>query len=95
VCGASNLLSRLIVQIKKCFPRIDGSGWNIPKMHSLANMLHYMQKFGSTNNIFGQIGERVLKSMVKDHDKKTQQQVNFCTLPYTRWNAYFKNRLSN
>ena len=54
-----------------------------------------MQKFGSTNNIFGQIGERVLKSMVKDHDKKTQQQVNFCTLPYTRWNAYFKNRLSN
>jgi len=76
VCGASNLLSRLIVQIKKCFPRIDGSGWNIPKMHSLANMLHYMQKFGSTNNFSGQIGERVLKSMVKDHAQKTQRQVN-------------------
>jgi hypothetical protein len=34
VCGASNLLSKLIVSIKKCFPRIDGNGWNIPKMHS-------------------------------------------------------------
>ena len=46
-------------------------------MHSLVNMLHYMQKNGSTNSCFGQIGEHVLKKMVKDHSQKTQQQVNF------------------
>ncbi len=73
VCGASDLLSKLIRSIKKCFPRIDGNGWNIPKMHSLAKMLHYMQQFGSANNFSGQIEERALKSMVKDHAQKTQR----------------------
>ena len=76
VCGASELLSKLIKSIKKCFPRIDGNGWNIPKMHSLAKMLHYMQQFGSANNFSGQIGERALKSMVKDHAQQTQRRVN-------------------
>jgi hypothetical protein len=66
----------LILQIKKCFPRIDGNGWNIPKMHSLAQMLHYMQNFGCANNFSGQIGERALKSMVKDHAQQTQRQIN-------------------
>ncbi len=41
VCGASDLLSKLIRSIIKCFPRIDGNGWNIPKMHSLVKMLYY------------------------------------------------------
>jgi hypothetical protein len=63
----------LIVTIKKCFPRIDGNGWNISKMHSLAKMLHYMQKFGSANNFSGQIGEHALKSMVKDHEQQIQR----------------------
>ena len=76
MCGASNLLSKLIESIKKCFPRIDGNSWNISKMHSLAKMLHYMQQFGSANNFSGQIGERALKSMVKDHAQQTQRRVN-------------------
>jgi hypothetical protein len=76
VCGASDLLSVLIRSIKRCFPRIDGSGWNIPKMHSFAKMLHYMQQFGSANNFSGKIGESALKSMVKDHAQQTQRQVN-------------------
>ncbi len=76
VCGASDVLSKLIKSIKKCFPRIDGNGWNITKMHSLAKMLHYMQQFGSSNTFSGQIGERALKSMVKDYAKQTQRQVN-------------------
>ncbi len=76
VCGASDLLSKLIRSIKRCFPRIDGNGWNLPKMHSLAKMLHYMQQFGSANNCSGQIGDRALKSMVKDHAQQTQRQVN-------------------
>ncbi len=76
VCGASDLLSKLIRSIKKCLSRIDGNGWNIPKMHSLAKMHHYMQQFGSANNFSGQIGERALKSMVKDHAQQTQRQVS-------------------
>ena len=35
-----------------------------------------MQQFGSANNFSGQIGERALKSMVKDHAQQTQRQVN-------------------
>ena len=42
VRDASNILSKLIVSIKNCFPRNDGNGWNIPKMHSLTKRLHYM-----------------------------------------------------
>jgi hypothetical protein len=45
-------------------------------MHSLAKMLHYMQQFGSANNFSGQIRERALKSMVKDHAQQTQRRVN-------------------
>ncbi len=62
MCGASDLLSKLIRSIKKCFKRIDGYGWNIPKMHSLAKILHYMQQYGSANNFSGKIGERALKA---------------------------------
>jgi hypothetical protein len=35
-----------------------------------------MRQFGSANNFSGQIGERALKSMVKDHTQQTQWQVN-------------------
>ena len=39
-------------------------------------MLHSMKQFGSANNFSGKIGERALKSMVKDHAQQTQRQVN-------------------
>ncbi len=48
-------------------------------------MLHYMQQFGSAKIFSGQIGERALKSMVKDHAQQTQNnklmflQVNVLT----------------
>jgi len=48
------------------FPRTDGWGWNLPKMHAFAKMPHYMLRFGSANNFSGQIGERALKGIVKD-----------------------------
>ncbi len=34
------LLSDLITMIKDCFPREDGWGWNLPKMHAYAKMPH-------------------------------------------------------
>jgi hypothetical protein len=58
--------------IKECFPRIEGWGWNLPKMHVFAKMPHYMLKFGSVNNSSGQIGERALKGIVKVHAERTQ-----------------------
>ena len=60
--------------IQACFPRTDGWGWNLPKMHAFAKMPHYMLRFGSANNFSGQIGERALKAIVKDHAARTQRR---------------------
>ena len=38
-------------------------------MHAFAKMPHNMLKFGSANNFSGNIGERALKGIVKDHAK--------------------------
>ena len=74
VQNSARLLGELITLIKLCFPRTDGHGWNIPKMHAFAKMPHNMLKFGSANNFCGQIGERALKGIVKDHAQRTQQR---------------------
>jgi hypothetical protein len=74
VCKSYKLLGDLITMFKECFPRTDGWGWNLPKMHTFAKMPHNMLKFGSANNFSGQIGERALKRIVKDHAARTQRQ---------------------
>ena len=74
VQNSIKLLGDLISLIKLCFPRTDGNGWNIPKMHALAKMPQNMLKFGSANNFCGQIGEQALKSIVKDHAQQTQRR---------------------
>jgi hypothetical protein len=71
---SEKLLGDLITLIQLCFLRTDGNGWNIPKMHVLAKMPKNMIKFGSASNFCGQIGERALKSIVKDHAKQTQRR---------------------
>jgi len=68
------LLGDLISMIKDCFPRDDGWGWNLPKMHAYAKMPHNMLKFGSAGNISCQIVERALKEIVKDHAARTQKR---------------------
>ncbi len=60
--------------IKECFSRDEDWGWTLPKMHAFANMPHNMLKFGSANNFSGNIGERTLKGIVKDHAEKTQRR---------------------
>jgi hypothetical protein len=42
-------------------------------MHAFAKMPHKMLKFGSANDFSGNIGERALKGIVKDHAEKTQR----------------------
>jgi hypothetical protein len=56
--------------IKECFPRDEGWGWNLPKMHAFAKMSHNMLKFVSANNFSGNIKEQALKGIVKDHAEK-------------------------
>jgi hypothetical protein len=43
-------------------------------MHAFAKMPHNMLKFGWGNNFSGDMGERALKGIVKDHAVKTQRQ---------------------
>jgi hypothetical protein len=68
------LLGDLITMIKECFPRDEGWGWNLPKMHAFAKMPHGMLKFGVAGNFSGHIGEWALKGIIKDHDACTQKQ---------------------
>jgi hypothetical protein len=60
--------------IKQCFPREEGWGWNLPKMHAFAKMPSNILKFGSSNNFSGNRGERALKGIVKYHADKTQRR---------------------
>jgi len=73
---ATSLVAELISRIQSSFPRTGGNQWCIPKMHSLAKMIHYMKQFGKAKNFSGQVGERVLKSIVKDNAQQTQRRVN-------------------
>jgi hypothetical protein len=43
-------------------------------MHVFAKMPHNMLKFGSANNLSGNIGEQALRGIVKDHAEKTLRQ---------------------
>jgi hypothetical protein len=73
---SSKVFSDLIKLIKECFPRDEGWGWNLPKIHALAKMPLNMLHNGSANNFSGNIRERVLKGIVKDHAEKTQRKPN-------------------
>ncbi len=64
---SSKALGDLINMIKYCFPRDEGWGWSLPKMHAFAKMPLNMLKFGSANNVSGNIGKGALKGIVKDH----------------------------
>ena len=74
VDNAYPLVAELITMIKHCFPRKEGNGWKIPKMHALAILLHYVQKFGCASGFSGETGERFLKLIVKDMARHTQKR---------------------
>ncbi len=78
------LLGELITLIKQCFPREEGWGWNLPKMHAFAKNSSNILKFGSVNNVSGNIGEPALKGIVNDHaDKHREDQINLLNnVPY-------------
>jgi hypothetical protein len=54
---SSEALGICVNLIKECFPRDEGWGWNLPKMHAFAKMSHNMLMFGSANNFPDNIRE--------------------------------------
>ncbi len=64
---SSMALGNLINLIKGCFPKDEGWGCNLPNMHDFAQTPSNMLKFGLVNNFSGNIAERALKGIVKDH----------------------------
>jgi len=70
------LVGVMIDGIKKCFPRLDGNGWDLPKVHGLAKMIYYVCKFGMAKNFSGSQGESALKHIVKNHADQTQRRAN-------------------
>ena len=67
------LVVEMLTLLKRCFPRGDGNGWNIPKFHLWTQMLRFVQRFGSASVFDGGTGERFLKSIVKDLIRNTQK----------------------
>ena len=63
VDNAYPIVAELITMIKHCFPRREGHGWKIPKMHALAVLLYYVQKFGCASGFSGETGERFLNPL--------------------------------
>ena len=74
VDNADHLLAEMIEMIKHCFPRKEGYGWKITKMHALATVLYYVRKFGCAAGFSGETGERFLQVIVKDMARITQQR---------------------
>jgi hypothetical protein len=71
--NAHLLVVEMLTLLKRCFPREDGYGWNIPKFHLWTQMLRFVQRFGSASVFDGGTGERFLKSIVKDLIRNTQK----------------------
>jgi hypothetical protein len=74
VRNATPVVAELIDCIKECFPRVDGQGYRLPKIHAAASMPYYMLKFGNGKGVSGQTGEQALKGIVKDHAQQTQRR---------------------
>ncbi len=85
VKNAIVFVGELINLINRYFPCLDGNGWNIPKIHSLAKIVYYMLEFGLTRGTSGQTGEQALKEIVKDHGRNTQHHVAIYTEQVSTW----------
>jgi hypothetical protein len=88
-------LGILINLTKECFPRDEGWGWNLPKMHAFAKMPHNMLKFGLANHFSSNIGERALKGIFKDYAMQKKHKGNQIKLQNNVLYASMKAMLSN
>ena len=70
----SLIRSKMIPNLAKYFPREEGEGWRIPKVHSLTKFPQYIQMFGSAVNFYGGHGESHLKTFMKQLAPFTQRR---------------------
>ena len=66
----------VIEMMQELFPRADGHGYNLPKMHGMTNMQEYVWLFGSLMNCYSGPGEASHKCFVKSLGWKTQWRVS-------------------
>ena len=64
----------IIPSLEQHFPRGDGNGWRIPKVHSLIHFPYYIAEFGSGHNFNGCFGESNLKHFMKNYTSQTQRR---------------------
>ncbi len=73
VTNARTCIAYTITFMQHVFPRLDGQGWKIPKVHGLTKFQHYMKLFGSTSNFYGAVGENNHKKIVEETGNNTQK----------------------
>ena len=76
VVAARVLIAKVIQMMQDVFPRTDGQGWQLPKVHGLTKMQSYICLFGSGINFFGGPGEANHKKFVKDTGYNTQCRID-------------------
>jgi len=64
----------LVEDIKKCFPREAGNGWNIQKLHETMHVVRDTVRFGLPQNFDAGIGELLLQHFAK-HPASTSKCV--------------------
>lgn len=73
---AREAISHILSLLQLYFPRqADSNGYNIPKMHGMTKMIHYVELFGSAINFYGGPGEASHKQFVKAPGLKTQRRM--------------------
>lgn len=78
ICNSQKLpkfiTSHVIPLLQKAFPRDDGQGYKLPKVHSLTKFPYYIQLYGSAINFHGGFGESHLKRFMKHLSHFTQKR---------------------
>ena len=73
---ARNLIANVLTALQRMFPRPNGNGYNIPKMHGMTKFQFYIKRYGTAMNFYGGTGESAHKLFVKAPGLKTQRRVS-------------------
>ena len=74
---ARDQIAKVLRMLQQLFPRpTKTNGYNIPKMHDMTKMQHYMRLFGSGINFYGGPGESAHKHFIKIPGQRTQRRVS-------------------
>jgi hypothetical protein len=67
-------ITSLVSLITKSFPRSQGQGWNLSKIHELRHYPEYMKMFGSPSNFDTGPCERMHKEIAKQPGRRSQKR---------------------